>query len=75
VEEPLLVWRAKDRRTDGQNPLRRFCEVPWEVGSHGGAGRLQYKLGGGSKLRRGGAVDLNHEGRWIRVHIGESGFL
>jgi hypothetical protein len=75
VEEPSSVWRDKDRRTNGRNPLRRLREVLWAVGSHGGAGRLQYKLGGGSKLRRGGAVDLNHEGRWIRVHIGESGFL
>jgi hypothetical protein len=41
----------------------RFCEVPWAVGSHGGAGRLQCKRGRGSKLRRKGrAIDPESQG-------------
>jgi hypothetical protein len=30
--------------TDGRNPLRRFREVPWAVGSHGGARRLRIAI-------------------------------
>jgi hypothetical protein len=56
--ETLLHFVESSKgRTDGRNPLRRFHEVPWAVGSHGGAGRLQCKCGRGSKLRRGRAID------------------
>jgi hypothetical protein len=48
--------------------LRRFHEVPWAVGSHGGAGRLQCKCGRGSKLRRGRAVDPESQGP-LDLHV------
>jgi hypothetical protein len=38
--------------TDGRNPLRRFHEVPWAVGSHGGARRLESEFGAYRGFRR-----------------------
>jgi hypothetical protein len=41
-------------------------------------GKVQGRYGDvipkGSKLRRGGAVDQDHEGRWIHMHIVDRGF-
>jgi hypothetical protein len=60
------------KKTDGRNSPRRFREVPRVVGSLGGAG--SYSAGvEGSKLRRAGAVDRDHEERWFYSWIGISG--
>jgi hypothetical protein len=41
-------------------------------------GKVQGRYGDvipkGSKLRRGGAVDQDHEGHWIHMHIVDRGF-
>jgi hypothetical protein len=65
------VHKEKSGRT---NPLRRYREVPWVVGYHGGAGRLQCKCGRGSKLRREQSRRSESEGPsdlHVASHIGE----
>jgi hypothetical protein len=57
----------REERTNDRNPLRRFCKFSWAMGSHGGAGRLQHKCRGGSKLRGGRVVDLSHVDRQIHT--------
>jgi hypothetical protein len=76
VEEVLDSFRRIHQEgTDGRNSRGEFANhrKPLDLGKV--QGRYDDVFPKGSKLRRGGAIDQDHEGRWIHTYIVDRGFV